>query len=58
MVGGLPVVDPVCAAMLELPQPKSRQLHLHTTVYQAVGRFQVAVRPQRAPVEEEHALQE
>lgn len=57
MVGGLLVVDPVCTAVLELPQPKSRQLHLHAAVDQAVGRLQVAVRPQWAPVEEEHALQ-
>lgn len=28
------------------------------TVYQAVGRFQIAVRPQWAPLEEQHALQE
>lgn len=58
MVRGLLVVDPAGAAVLELPQPESCQLQLHVTVYQTVGRFQVAVRPQWAPVEEQHALQE
>lgn len=52
---------PLCSvhpAVLELPQPKACQFHLHLTVHQAVGRLKVAVGPQGAPVEEQHALEE
>lgn len=51
------LVCSVRLAILELPQPKSGQLHLHATIHQAVGGFKVAVGPQGTPVKEQHALQ-
>lgn len=47
------IVCSVCPAMLEFPQPKSRQLHLHLAFHQAVERLQVAMGPQGAPMEEQ-----
>lgn len=50
------IVCSVCPAMLEFPQPESQQLHLHPAFHQAVGRPQVAMGPQGAPMEEQQAL--
>lgn len=50
------IVCSICPAMLEFPQSESQQLHLHPAFHQAVGKLQVAMGPQGAPMEEQQAL--